>query len=90
LNIITFCADPILIKPLDPQRSAVRKASIARSARMGAFIRYVVAIGIGVAVTPAWQSYGETTKQIIAMSAPQLGWSPEAQQMIVAFMGELG
>ena len=55
-----------------------------------AFIRYVVAIGIGVAATLAWQSYGEATKQIIAMRAPQLGWSPEAQQMIVAFMGELG
>jgi hypothetical protein len=46
-----------------------------------AFIRYVVAIGIGVAATLAWQSYGEATKQTIAMRAPQLGWSPEAQQM---------
>jgi hypothetical protein len=50
----------------------------------------VVAIGVGVAATLAWQSYGETTKQIIAMRAPQLGWSPEAQRKIVAFMDELG
>jgi hypothetical protein len=28
-----------------------------------AFIRYVVAIGIGVAATLAWQSYGEATKR---------------------------
>jgi len=55
-----------------------------------AFIRYVVAIGVGVAATLAWQSYGETTKQIIAMKAPQLGWSPDAQRKIVAFMDELG
>jgi hypothetical protein len=55
-----------------------------------AFIRYVVAIGVGVAATLAWQSYGEATKQIIAIRAPQLGWSPETQRMIVAFMGELG
>jgi hypothetical protein len=50
----------------------------------------VVAIGVGVAATLAWQSYGETTKQIIAMRAPQLGWSPDAQRKIVAFMDELG
>jgi hypothetical protein len=55
-----------------------------------AFIRYVVAIGIGVAATLAWQSYGETTKQIIAMRAPQLAWSPDAQRKIVAIMDELG
>lgn len=55
-----------------------------------AFIRYVVAIGIGVAATLAWQSYGEATKQIIAMRAPQLAWSPEVQQMIVAFLDKFG
>jgi hypothetical protein len=55
-----------------------------------AFIRYVVAIGVGVAATLAWQSCGETTKQIIAMRAPQLGWSPDAQRKIVAFMDDLG
>jgi len=54
------------------------------------FIRYVVAIGVGVAATLAWQAYGETTKRIIAMRAPQFGWSPDAQRKIVAFMDELG
>jgi hypothetical protein len=49
-----------------------------------AFTRYLLAIGIGVAATLAWQSYGETTKQIIARRAQQLGWSPEAKQMIAS------
>ena len=43
------------------------------------FRRYLVAILIGVAATLAWQSYGESAKQIIATRAPELGWSPEAK-----------
>src|SRR6266481_1933532 len=46
------------------------------------FIRYLVALCIGVAVILAWLSYGEPTKQIIATRAPELGWSPEAKQKI--------
>jgi hypothetical protein len=55
-----------------------------------AFVRYLVAIGIGVAGTLAWQSYGEATKQIIATSAPELGWSPEAKEMIASWVQQLG
>ena len=55
-----------------------------------AFVRYVIAIGIGVAGTLAWQSYGEAAKQMIAAKAPQLGWSPEAQQTIAGWVQELG
>jgi hypothetical protein len=55
-----------------------------------AFTRYLLAIGIGVAATLAWQSYGEATKQIIARRAPQLGWSPEAKQMIASGVRQLG
>lgn len=54
------------------------------------FVRYVIAIGIGVAGTLAWQSYGEAAKRTIAANAPQLGWSPEAQQTIAGWMRELG
>ena len=54
------------------------------------FTRYLVAILIGVAATLAWQSYGEATKQIIAASAPKLGWSPEAKQMIASAIQQLG
>ena len=54
------------------------------------FGRYLVAILIGVAVTLAWQSYGDATKQIIATKAPELGSSPEAKQMIASWVDQLG
>jgi hypothetical protein len=38
----------------------------------------------------AWQSYGDATKQIIATKAPELGWSPEARQMIASSIQWLG
>jgi hypothetical protein len=49
------------------------------------FARFLLAICIGVAGTLAWQSYGDATKQIIATRAPELGWSPEAKQMIASW-----
>ncbi|MGA8319910.1 MAG: hypothetical protein WBE48_14070 [Xanthobacteraceae bacterium] len=55
-----------------------------------AFVRYLIAIGIGVAGTLAWQSYGEAAKQTIAANAPRLGWSPEAQRTIAGWVQELG
>ena len=58
--------------------------------RSRGIVRYLVAIGIGVAATLAWQSYGETTKQIIATKAPELGWSPETKQMITGWMQQFG
>ena len=54
------------------------------------FGRYLVAILIGVAATLAWQSYGESAKQIIATRAPELGWSPEAKQMIATSIQWIG
>src|SRR6516225_8563797 len=54
------------------------------------FARFLLAICIGVAGTLAWQSYGEATKQIIAIRAPELGWSPEAKQMIASWVQQLG
>ena len=52
---------------------------------MRAFVRYLVAICIGVAGTLAWQAYGEDAKQIIAIRAPELGWSPEVKQRIASW-----
>ena len=49
------------------------------------FVRYLVAICIGVAATLAWQSYGDAAKQIIATRAPELGWLPDAKQMIASW-----
>ncbi|MGB8628121.1 MAG: hypothetical protein WCD69_01870 [Xanthobacteraceae bacterium] len=54
------------------------------------FVRFLIAICIGIAGTLAWQSYGEATKQIIATKAPELGWSPEAKQLIANWVGQLG
>ena len=54
------------------------------------FGRYLVAILIGVAATLAWQSYGESVKQIIATRAPDLGWSPEVKQMIATSIQWIG
>jgi hypothetical protein len=60
-----------------------------RASRRGS-ARYLLAICIGVAATLAWQSYGEPAKQIIATSAPKLGWSPEAKQIIAGWVERLG
>ena len=64
--------------------------SAIKKRRSRGIVRYLVAIGIGVAATLAWQSYGETSKQIIATKAPELGWSPETKQMITGWMQQLG
>jgi hypothetical protein len=49
------------------------------------FARFLVAICIGIAGTLAWQSYGDAIKQIIAAKAPELGWSPQAKQIITSW-----
>jgi hypothetical protein len=42
-------------------------------------LRFLIAVGIGVAATLAWQSYGDAAREIIAISYPQLGWlAPQA------------
>jgi hypothetical protein len=61
-----------------------------KTRRSRGIVRYLGAMGIGVAATLAWQSYGETTKQTIATKAPELGWSLETKQMITSWMQQLG
>jgi hypothetical protein len=58
--------------------------------RSRGIVRFLIAFGIGVAATLGWQSYGETSKQIIATKAPELGWSPETKQTITTWMQQLG
>ena len=70
-------------------RLAAIESAVKRRRSRG-IVRYLVAIAIGVAATLAWQSYGETSKQIVATKAPQLGWSPETRQMIADWMQQLG
>jgi len=47
--------------------------------------RQLVAVLTAVAAALAWQSYGDAAKQVIATKAPELGWSPEAKQMIASW-----
>jgi hypothetical protein len=58
-------------------RPITDRPSRSRPASRG-FVRFLVAICIGIAGTLAWQSYGDSTKQIIAKRAPELGWSGQA------------
>src|ERR1700720_3880184 len=67
---------------------AIENAMKKRGSRR--FGRYLVAILIGVVATLAWQSYGESAKQIIATRAPELGWSPEAKQTIATSIQWIG
>ena len=73
---------------IDAQAKRIESQTKRRALR--ALVRYVVVICIAVAGTLAWQSYGEPTKKIIATKAPELGWSPEARQMIASWVQELG
>jgi hypothetical protein len=61
-----------------------------KSRRSRGIVPFLVAMGIGVAATLAWQSYGEATKRIIGTKAPELGWSLETKQMITSWMQQLG
>lgn len=72
-----------------PGRPRVEKPQRGRRARR-AFVRYLIAICVGVAATLAWQSYGDMIRQTVATRAPALGWSPEVQQLIVALVQEVG
>ena len=67
----------------------VDRPSRVRHARR-AFTRYLIAICTGVAATLAWQSYGDVIKQTVATKAPELGWSPEVQQLIAASVQQIG
>ena len=73
-----FVAEPITRNPPIPSR------------RSRWLVRYVLTICFGVAATLAWQSYGQTSKQMIATRAPDLGWSPQAKQRIASWVEQLG
>ena len=77
----------LLIKDSQTKRAP---QNLTRRRASRAFVRYLVAICIGVAGTLGWQSYGEAAKQIIATRAPELGWSPEAKEMIASWVQQLG
>jgi uncharacterized membrane protein YccC len=76
------------LRAIESQTRAIGSRTKRRASR--AFVRYLVAICVGVAGTLAWQSYGEEAKQTIATKAPELGWSPEVRQMIASWTKPLG
>lgn len=39
-----------------------------------AFVRFLITFCIGVGATVAWQSYGDTAREMIAKASPQLAW----------------
>ena len=42
-------------------------------------MRFLIAFCVGVAATLAWQSYGDTAREMVASKYPQLGWlGPQA------------
>ena len=42
-------------------------------------MRFLIAFCVGVTATLAWQSYGDTAREMIASSYPQLDWlAPQA------------
>lgn len=39
-----------------------------------ALVRFLITFGIGIGATLAWQSYGDTAREMIANASPQLAW----------------
>lgn len=74
-----------ILKNLEPLSESEMKRRGSRG-----FVRFLVAICIGVAATLAWQSYSEAIKQIIATRAPELGWSPATKQTIASWVQQFG
>jgi hypothetical protein len=69
-----------VIRPADLKndRSPKRRQSLAARVPL-AIARFLITFGVGVAATLAWQSYGDAAREMIANSAPQLGWlAPQA------------
>jgi hypothetical protein len=74
-------ADPSVDAPFQPaDLDVVARAPSSRGKRASlALARFLIAVGSGVAVTLAWQSYGGVARRMAAISSPQPRWSaPQA------------
>src|SRR5260370_33220035 len=85
--MMASCANPVAggEMPMRSTRSEfpvdlfAGEPSVARPPPRKRPLRFLIAFGIGVAATLAWQSYGDAAREIIASSYPQLGWlAPQA------------
>jgi hypothetical protein len=73
-------AEAPAIRPADLKndRSPKRQQSLGMRAPL-AIARFLITFCVGVATTLAWQSYGDTAREMIANASPQLSWlAPQA------------
>lgn len=61
---------PLQVEPLNDNRTAAAPVAPARPRRR--VLRFLLAVGFGVAATVGWQSYGEAARQALATWVPQL------------------
>jgi hypothetical protein len=80
--------ESLALKTINDRLLAIENQTKKRRSRE--FVRYLLAICIGVAAALAWQSYGGAAKEMFAAKAPELGWSPESKQMIANWVEQLG
>ena len=63
------------VRPVGPTNEQLSSALPSLGRRTSfALVRFLIAFGIGVAATLAWQSHGDVAREMIANSSPQLGW----------------
>ena len=74
--------EPHVVPPVDAPSRAIdpanarrvrRPPSLGRRVARG-FGRFVITIGLGVGGTLAWQTYGDTAREMIVAAYPQLDW----------------
>jgi hypothetical protein len=59
--------------PAERNNAPTSRPSLRRRGSRG-LAGFLLTVCVGVAATLAWQSYGDTARQMIASSAPPLGW----------------
>ncbi len=65
----------------DHELPSRKRPSLAKRG-LRALIRVMITLGLGVAGTLAWQSYGNAVRHLLATSSPQLGWlAPQATSL---------
>ena len=80
--------ESLALKTINDRLLAIENQTKKRRSR--GFVRYLLAICIGVAAALAWQSYGGAAKEMFAAKAPELGWSPETKHLITNWIEHLG
>jgi hypothetical protein len=76
-----WAAEPPIDPPLHPtELDLIQNMRLSRVKRaLLALAGLLIAFGIGIAATVAWQSHGNTVRAMIANSSPQLAWlAPQA------------